>query len=279
MRDPRLARLSLNQRTIAKWSLREAIDGAVAAGLSSIGLWREPVAEVGAEVARRWIDEAGLRVSSLCRGGFFTARDPAGRLAAYNSNRAAIDEAAVLGARTLVLVPGGLPPGDRDLAGARSRVVDAVAELVPYARERGVTLGIEPMHPIYAADRGVVSTLAQALDIAERFDARDVGVVVDTFHVWWDPDVVAQIIRAGDRIVSYQIGDWITPLPADALLARGMMGDGHIDFAEITRAVSRAGYTGDVEVEIFNADIWATPGEEVLRTMARRYLDLVQPHL
>jgi sugar phosphate isomerase/epimerase len=279
MSDPRLARLSLNQRTTAKWSLREAVDGAVAAGLTSIGLWREPVAEVGVEVARRWTDEAGLRVSSLCRGGFFTASDPFDRRAAYDANRAAIDEAAALGARTLVLVPGGLPPGDRDLAGARARVIDAVAELVPYARERGVTLGIEPMHPIYAADRGVVSTLAEALDIAERFDARDVGVVVDTFHVWWDPCVVEQIVRAGERIVSYQIGDWITPLPADTLLARGMMGDGHIDFAELTRAVSRAGYTGDVEVEIFNADIWAMPGEKVLMTMVRRYLELVQPYL
>lgn len=279
MSDPRLARLSLNQRTTANWSLREAIDGAVAAGLRSIGLWREPVAEVGVEVARCWVDEAGLRVSSLCRGGFFTDGDPARRAAALADNRAAIDEAAALGARTLVLVPGGLPPGDKDIAGARSRVADAVADLVPYARERGVTLGLEPVHPIYAADRGVVSTLAQALDIAERFDAQDVGVVVDTFHVWWEPDVLAQIARAGDRITSYQICDWITPLPPDALLARGMMGDGHIDFPELTRAVAKAGYTGDVEVEIFNADIWAMPGEQVLATMARRYLTLVQPYL
>jgi sugar phosphate isomerase/epimerase len=279
MSDPRLARLSLNQRTTANWSLREAIEGAVAAGLRSIGLWREPVAEVGVEVARRWVDEAGLRVSSLCRGGFFTDGDPARRAAALADNRAAIDEAAALGARTLVLVPGGLPPGDKDISAARSRVADAVAELVPYAHERGVTLGIEPMHPIYAADRGVVSTLAQALDIAEQFDARDVGVVVDTFHVWWDPDVLAQIARAGERITSYQICDWITPLPPDALLARGMMGDGHIDFPELTRAVAKAGYTGDVEVEIFNADIWAMPGEQVLATMARRYLTLVQPYL
>jgi len=135
------------------------------------------------------------------------------------------------------------------------------------------------MHPIYAADRGVVSTLAQALDIAERFDAQDVGVVVDTFHVWWETDVLAQIARAGERITSYQICDWITPLPPDALLARGMMGDGHIDFPELTRAVAKAGYTGDVEVEIFNADIWAMPGEQVLATMARRYLTLVQPYL
>jgi sugar phosphate isomerase/epimerase len=277
--DRRLARLSLNQRTTARWSLREAIDGTAAAGLSSIGLWREPVDEVGLEVARTWVEDAGLRVSSLCRGGFFTTGDPDGRSAALDSNRRAIDEAAVLRASTLVLVPGGLPPGDRDLVGARSRVVDAVADLVPYALGRGVRLGVEPMHPVYAADRGVVSTLAQALDIAEQFPADAVGVVVDTFHLWWEPGILEQIRRAGKRILCYQVSDWITPLPADTLLARGMMGDGHIDFPELTSAVTAAGYPGDVEVEIFNAEVWAAPPEQVLATMARRYVELVQCHL
>ncbi len=277
--DPRLARLSLNQRTTANWSLRQAIDGTVAAGLPAIGLWREPVAEIGVRTARRWLDDAGLRVSSLCRGGFFTAADPAERAAAHADNLAAIDEAADLGTSCLVLVPGGLPPGDRDLAGARGRALEAVAALVPHAVERGVVLGIEPMHPIYAADRGVVSTLAQALDMAGEFAAHEVGVIVDTFHVWWEPGVHAQIARAADRILAYQVCDWITPLPPDALLARGMMGDGHIDFAGFTRAVAAAGYTGDVEVEIFHADVWAAPGEEVVATMARRYAELVAPHL
>jgi sugar phosphate isomerase/epimerase len=274
--DPRLARLSLNQRTTANWSLREAIDGAVAAGLGSIGLWREPVAEVGLERAAGWVRDAGLRVSSLCRGGFFTGAD---RAAAIADNRAAIDEAAALGTDTLVLVPGGLPPGDRDLPAARARVADALTELAPYARDRGVRLGIEPMHPIYAADRGVVSTLEQALDLAERYPADAVGVIVDTFHLWWEPGVEAQLARAGDRILSYQVCDWITPLPADALLARGMMGDGHIDFAAFTRAVAAAGYRGDVEVEIFNAEIWAAPPADVVATLARRYLELIEPHL
>jgi sugar phosphate isomerase/epimerase len=218
-------------------------------------------------------------VSSLCRGGFFTTGDPAGRAAALESNLAAIDEAAALRASTLVLVPGGLPPGDRDLAAARSRAADAVAELVPYALERGVTLGLEPMHPIYAADRGVVSTLAQALDVVEQFQPEAVGVVVDTFHLWWEPGVLEQIGRAGDRILSYQICDWITPLPADTLLARGMMGDGHVDFSQLTSAVSAAGYDGDVEVEIFNAEVWAAPPAQVLATMARRYVELVECHL
>ena len=141
-----------------------------------------------------------------------------------------------------------------------------------------MSLGIEPMNPIYAADRGVVSTLGQALDIAEPYAVEEVGVVLDTFHVWWDPDLEAQIARAGERIHSYQVCDWITPLPADALLARGMMGDGHIDFATIGGWVRDAGYTGDIEVEIFNADVWATPGDEVLATMSDRYRELIQPY-
>ncbi|HEX6759354.1 MAG TPA: sugar phosphate isomerase/epimerase family protein [Propionibacteriaceae bacterium] len=274
-----LGRLSLNQRTTASWSLPGAIKGSVDAGLGAIGIWREQLAEIGLDEACRLVAESRLRVSSLCRGGFFTTTDSDEAARAEASNREAIEEAAALNAVTLVLVPGGLPLGDRDLQAARDRAARAIERLVPYAHELGVNLGIEPMNPIYAADRGVISTLAQGLDIAERFDAADVGVVVDTFHLWWEPDIDEQLQRAGQRIVSYQICDWITPLPADTLLARGMMGDGHIDFPTFTRSVARAGYRGDVEVEIFNADLWAAPPAEVVDTMAERYLELVQPYL
>lgn len=273
-----LSRLSLNQRTTATWTLQQAIEGCLAAGLTSIGVWREQLAEAGLANAVRWIADAGLRVSTLCRGGFFTASDPSAIEEAHTENLRALDEAAALGAVTLCLVPGGLPVGDRDLPGARRRAGEAIDRLVPYARDIGVPLGIEPMNPIYAADRGVVSTLGQALDLAEPYASSEVGVVLDTFHVWWDPDLETQIARAGDRIHSYQVCDWVTPLPPDALLARGMMGDGHIDFATIGGWVRDAGYTGDIEVEIFNADIWATPGHEVLATMSARYLDLIQPY-
>ena len=277
--DAALGRLSLNQRTTASWSLPEAIKGCVDTGLGAIGIWREQVAEMGLDEAGRLVGQSGLRVSSLCRGGFFTTADPAEAEAAEARNREAIQEAAALNAAALVLVPGGLPPGDRDLQGARDRAAPAIERLVPYAHELGVTLGIEPMNPIYAADRGVISTLAQALDIAERFEPEDVGVVVDTFHLWWEPGIADQVHRAGERIVSYQISDWITPLPVDTLLARGMMGDGHIDFAAFTRSVAKAGYRGDIEVEIFNADLWAAPPAEVVDTMAKRYLELVQPYM
>ena len=279
MSDPRLARLSLNQRTTAQWSLPEAIDGCLAGGLPAIGVWREQVAEAGLATTAARLQDSGLRVSSVCRGGFFTVADPAARRGAHDENLRALDETAELGAPVLVLVPGGLPDGDRDLPGARARAAEAIGELAAEAGARGVRLGIEPMHPIYAADRGVVSTLAQALDIAEQHPADQVGVVVDTFHLWWEPGVLDQVARAGERIASYQIGDWITPLPPDALLSRGMVGDGHIDFAAFTAAVAATGYRGDVEVEIFNADLWAQPGAEVVETLTRRYLELVEPHL
>jgi sugar phosphate isomerase/epimerase len=276
---PPLSRLSLNQKTVNRWSLPQAVEGCVRHGIGALGVWREPLAETGVERARKLIDDAGLRVSSLCRGGFLTASEPGARRAALDDNRAAIDEAAALGTDTLVMVVGGLPaaqaPGSRDLAGARERVADAVGQLAPYAGACGVRLALEPMHPVFTADRGVLATLGQALDLAERFPADQVAVVVDTFHVWWDPQVEAQIARAGRRIAGFQVCDWITPFPADALLSRGMMGDGHIDFRHLRARVDAAGYTGDIEVEIFNADLWAADPDTVMALMKDRYLACV----
>lgn len=258
-----MSRLSLNQATIKYADLATALSVTREAGIASIGLWREPVAEVGLKQAVTMVADSGLRVSSLCRGGFFTASDPALRSRALDENRRAIEEVALLAeagapgsAPVLVLVAGGLPEGSRDLPGARARAADAVAELAIDAAGAGVVLAVEPMHPLYTADRGVVSTLGQALDVVEDLSPEVAGVVVDTFHVWWDPALEAQIARAAGRIASYQVCDWITPFPGDALLSRGMMGDGHIDFAAITDLVEKAGYTGDIEVEIFNQEIW-----------------------
>jgi sugar phosphate isomerase/epimerase len=274
-----LSRLSLNTATTKRWTLREAVDGAARAGLPAVGLWRDRVAEIGLPTAARIVRDAGLRVSSLCRGGFLTGPGPVERRAALADNRAAIDEAAELGTPELIMVVGGLPAGDRDIVGARRRVADALAELAPYAAERRVRLALEALHPMYCADRAVISTLRNALDLAAPHDARVVGVVVDTFHVWWDPDLQAQIARAGaaGRLAAYQVSDWMLPIAADPLLSRGMMGDGHVDFTTIGRWVTEAGYTGDVEVEIFNEDIWAADGERVIARMIDRYLDVVLP--
>ncbi|GAA2783583.1 sugar phosphate isomerase/epimerase [Kitasatospora paracochleata] len=265
------SRLSLNQITTKNWSLPEAVQGCLDAGIPAIGLWRDKVAETGVAEAAKLVREAGLAVSTLCRGGFLTAPDPDGRHAALAENLRALDEAAELGTDTLVLVVGGLPDGSRDLVGARERVAELLAELAPHAGDLGVRLAIEPLHPMFCADRAVVSTLGQALDLAERFPVEQVGVVVDSYHVWWDPELASQIARAGARIASYQVCDWTLPLPADALLGRGHVGDGHIDFRTMTEQVTAAGYTGWIEVEIFNDTIWNTPGADTLRTMIERH--------
>ncbi len=276
-----LDRLSLNTATIKAADLPTAVQATVRAGLGWIGLWRDRVAETGLDRSAALVRDAGLRISSLCRGGFLTAADDEGRRTAMTDNRAAIDEAVTLGTGNLIMVVGGLPDGDRDLAAARDRVATRIAELVPYALDHGVRLVLEPLHPMYAADRAVLSTLAQALDLAAPHPAAAVGVVVDTFHVWWDPALAEQIARAGRerRIASYQICDFNLPIAADALLSRGMMGDGVIDFGPVSRSVAATGYDGPVEVEIFNADIWASPVDEVLATMKQRWRRLVLPAL
>lgn len=269
--DDRLRRLSLNQWTVRRWNLKEAVDGCARHGIGAIGVWREHVASFGTSRSAALLRESGLRVSSLCRGGFF------GRPDWLDDNRAAIDEAAAIGAACLVLVAGGLPDSSRDLAGARSRAGDAIGALVPYAAERGVRLAIEPMHPMYCANRGVVSTLRQALDIAGPYPPGAVGVMIDTFHLWWDPEVAGQIAAAGQagRITGFQVSDFLSPLPADVLLGRAMMGDGVIDFAPLCHAVAAAGYAGDVEVEIFNADVWAADPDSVLSLMKQRFRNFI----
>lgn len=273
------SRLSLNSATTKKWTLAEAVEGCVQAGIPAIGPWRDIVADAGLGKAARLIKDAGLRVSSLCRGGFLTAPDPAGQSAALADNRAAVLEAVVLETQELFLVVGGLAAGEKDVVAARRRVADRLEDLVPFAVEHGVRLVLEPLHPMYAADRALISTLGQALDLASPYDSSAVGVAVDTFHVWWDPELKAQIERAGreDRIASYQVSDFNMPIAADALLSRGMMGDGVIDFATIGTWVRDAGYTGDIEVEIFNQEIWEADGDSVLETVKERYTELVLP--
>jgi sugar phosphate isomerase/epimerase len=290
-----LDRLSLNTATCKPHTLAECVAAARDAGLGAVGPWRDRVQEVGTDRAARIIADAGLRVSTLCRGGFITARDGETATKALADNRLAIDEAAALGTTELVMVVGGLPAAyelmsmpnspadgtDKNLVAARQRVADRIGDLVPYAQDKGVRLALEPMHPLFTADRGVLTTLGQSLDMAADHPADAVGVVVDTYHVWWDPDLEASIARAGreGRISSFQICDWTLPLAANTLNSRGFPGDGYIDFPTITAWVTAAGYTGDIEVEIFNEAIWALPAAETVRTMAERYTDLVLPHL
>ncbi|MGW2333347.1 sugar phosphate isomerase/epimerase family protein [Streptomyces sp. NPDC001685] len=268
-----LARFSVNQMTVRQLPLPDLVAACRDLGVPGVGLWREPVQEYGVEAAAKLVRDAGLTVTTLCRGGFLTATDPGGRARALDDNRRAVGEAATLGTDVLVLVCGGLPAGSRDLAGARERVADALAELGPYAEAHGVKLAVEPLHPMFAADRCVVSTLAQALDIAERFPARQVGVTVDTYHVWWDEEAPAQIARAGagGRIHTFQLADWVTPLPAGVLNGRGQLGDGSVDLRRWRELVEAAGYTGPIEVELFNDALWARDGREVLAETVERF--------
>jgi sugar phosphate isomerase/epimerase len=266
------ARLSLNQITTNRWSLADALQGCLRAQLPAIGIWRHKIAEVGLPESRRLVRDAGLRVSSVCRGGMFPAATAEERALRIEDNRRAIDEAAELGADTLVLVCG--PPPDRDIKAARRMVEDAIAALVPYARERKVRMAIEPLHPMYAAERSCITSLEEANLLADKFDPDTVGIVVDVYHVWWDAMLERELARARGRIRGFHVCDWLVPT-TDMLMGRGMMGDGCIDIHRIRSLVEDVGYRGFIEVEILNQAIWDQPGDEVLTLMKERYLSCV----
>lgn len=268
-------RLSLNTKTVERWSLGEAVDGCARHGIPYIALWRDRVAEAGVANAARLVRDAGIRVSSLCRGGFFPAASSGERKARVDENLRAVDEAAQLGAELLILVCGPAP--NRDIDAGRQMVADGIAGIAPYAAERGVRLGIEPLHPMFAAERSVIVTLDEAINLALRYPPEQVGVVVDAYHVWWDPNLHAQIARAAgpvNRLAGFHVDDWLVPLP-DPLMGRGMMGDGIIDLRRLRAAVEAAGYAGPIEVEIFNREVWDMPGDDVLELMKKRYLEFV----
>ncbi len=264
------SRLSLNQYTTNAWSLREAAAGCRRAGLNWIGLWRDKVAEAGLDESGRILQSEGLRCSGVCRGGWFPAGSVAERQERIDDNFKAVDECAALKCDTLVLVCGG--PHSRDIEGARRMVEEGIAAVAPYAAQCGVRLGIEPLHPMFAGDRSVVGTLGQSLDIAEAVGAPNVGVIIDVYHVWWDPDVYAQIRRASGRIWGFHVNDWLVP-PPDVLMGRGMMGDGVIELRRLRVAVDEAGYDGPIECEIFNREIWDMPGDAVLEMMKQRFVE------
>lgn len=268
----RLERLSLNTATVRGTELIGMVDACARAGIPWIAPWRHQFEEVPVEDAARAVREAGMRVSSLCRGGFFPAVTEDDRRKALDDNRRAIDEAATLGTDVLVLVCGGVV--NHDIRGSRQMVEDGIAAVAPYAAERGVKLGIEPLHPMFAADRSVVNTLRQANDMAARIDSPSVGVVIDVYHVWWDPDLEAAIEASRGRVLGFHVNDWIVPLP-DVLMGRGMMGDGVIELRRLRRAVEAVGYGGPIEVEIFNQELWGRDVDAVLGLVAERYRDVV----
>jgi sugar phosphate isomerase/epimerase len=266
--------LSINLATVRQqYTLGQAVDACLAQGITAIAPWRDQVHAAGLPEAAEIIRSNKLRVTGLCRGGMFPAADKDGLVAAIDDNKRAIDEATALQADCLVLVVGGLPKNSRDIGSAREMVADGLAAILPHARANRMPLAIEPLHPMYAADRACINTLEQALDVCDLF-GEGVGVAIDAYHVWWDPKLHAQIARAGagSRILAHHICDWLVPT-RDVLLDRGMMGDGIIDLRSLRAAIEKAGYDGPQEVEIFSAENWwKRPGEEVIATCIERYL-------
>jgi sugar phosphate isomerase/epimerase len=265
--------LSINHVTVLQqWSLPELIDGLVGHGVPGISVWRDKLHEVGVDDAARRIRDSGLAVSGLCSAGLITSPSPAEAAAGADDVRRALDEAAALGACCLVFVAGGIDARDKDLRGARARALDRLADLVPHARAVGVPSGLEPLHPMICARRSVLSTVGLANDWCDALDAGDaVGIVVDTYAVWWDPDLERQIKRAGRRICALHVNDWLEDTQ-DLRLDRGMMGDGVIDIPAIRRMVEEAGYAGQREVEVFSARHWWTRDpDEVIRIVKERY--------
>ncbi|MCK1455859.1 sugar phosphate isomerase/epimerase [Bradyrhizobium sp. 35] len=277
--------LSLNTATIRKQGdLVEIIDACARHGIRAIDPWRDQVATVGLDRAARAVRDAGLDLSGYCRGGMFTS-DAARRGEVQDDNRRCVDEAKALGAPCVVLVVGGLPqysrPGSeasKDIAGARTQVEEALAEMLDYAKQAKLPLAIEPLHPAYAADRACVNTTKQALDICDRLDpdrSGMLGVALDVYHIWWDPELMGQIARAGqDRLLAFHVCDWLVPT-RDILNDRGMMGDGVIDIKSVREAVEAQGFAGYSEIEIFSNDWWGKPLDEVLQTCIARHKTVV----
>ena len=269
------SKLAINQATTMKqWTLHEAVEGYAAKDIRGISVWRDKLAECGVDDAAKLLRDHEMTVTGLCRGGLFPAVDDAGRQAAHDDNRRAVDEAAAIGAQCLVMVCGGLPDGSKDMIDARKQVADGLERVLPYARDAGVPVAIEPLHPMTAADRACVNTLEHALDLCDVL-GDGVGVAVDCYHVWWDPKLEQQIERAGDRILGFHVCDWLVPT-VDLVWDRGMMGDGVIDIPRIRKWVEATGYRGFNEVEIFSErNWWQRDPEEVVNTCIERYAEFV----
>jgi sugar phosphate isomerase/epimerase len=273
--------LSINTATVRKQgTLLEIIEACARHNIRAICPWRDQVAALGLENAVRGVQGAGLELSGYCRGGMFPS-DAARKSEVRDDNRRAVDEARALGASCLVLVVGGLPqysrPGSaasKDITAARSQVEDGIAELLDYAKQAGMPLAIEPLHPAYAGDRACVNTIAHALDICDQLDpgrGGSLGIALDVYHVWWDPELAAGIKRAGrQRLLAFHVCDWLVPTK-HILNDRGMMGDGIIDIPHIRSMVETEGFAGYCEVELFSEAWWAEPMEHVLEVCIARH--------
>lgn len=260
-----LSNCSLNSVTVRAASFAQLIELATRHGFGGVGLWRDSYAETGAEAAARAVRDAGLRVSSVCRGGAFPQRDEQSRAAALADNLRAIEETRILGADCLVLVCGAAT--GRDLTAARAQIEDGIAELVPHAERAGVRLAVEPMHPMMVADRSAITSLTEAADLVERLGSPSVGLCVDSYHVFWDVNLASQLTRAAGSLMSVQLADWVLPVHGQ-LSSRGMPGEGSIDLPGFVQLVRKTGYPGLIEVEVLSDRWWATDPADAARAAA-----------
>ena len=272
-----MQRFAINTATLGfQCPIEQSIDSIAAAGFGGIAPWRREIEGQNVSVIAKRIRDAGLRVTGYCRSTYLPSLTREELRANIKSNRCALDDAAVLGAESFVMVVGGLPKGSKDIAAARAHVAEGTEELLEHGKKLGVRIALEPLHPVYTADRSCLTLLSEALDMCQKIEgassAPSLGICLDVYHVWWDPNLKRDIARAGleKRIFGFHVCDWLVPTN-DVLNDRGMMGDGVIDIPSIRAEVTKAGYQGLIEVEIFSAqNWWKRPIKEILETCVER---------
>lgn len=264
-----LDRCAIHTITTRQWDLPTACARFAAAGVPAVGVWRQWLEGRGLAESRKLIDGSGLTAVSLVRGGFFPGKTEADRQKAIDENRRCLDEAAAIGAGQVVLVCGADP--EIPLPEARRHITDGIAACIPHAADLGVKLAIEPLHPMYADCRSAVNTIGQSNDIIDEIGAEWVGIAVDAYHVWWDPNLEAEVARAGSRVCALHVCDWLTPT-VDFLNDRGLMGEGCIDLPHLRRIVEATGFDGFIEVEIFSDRLWKREPDPYLADIIDAYL-------
>jgi sugar phosphate isomerase/epimerase len=271
---PNLATAAVHTMTNKPWTLAQCCDAYARAGFGGISVWRNVIEPIGIAEAARVVRGSGLKVPALVRGGFFPAFDSTARDKAIDDNKTCIDEAAAIGAEMVVLVVGavvGMP-----LTEARKQVAEGMSRCLDHARANNVKLAIEPLHPMYAADRSCINRMKEARLVCEQLKSPYVGIAADVYHIWWDPDLEEEIRLAGEQgtLFGFHVCDW-RPNTRDLLNDRGVMGEGAIDIKHIRSLVEQAGFRGLNEIEIFSTEKWAQDQTAYLAEVARAYVEHV----
>ena len=264
------SKLCVHTLTTKPWNLRECVENYSAAGIHGITIWRNVLEDQNLRDAKSMLEDFGMKVVSVARGGFFPSVEKDKRKAAIDDNLFCIEQAEAIGAPVIVLVCGA--DGRQSLEKSREQIKDGIIKILPEAKAAGVKLAIEPLHPMYAGDRSAINTLAQANDMAEEINSEFVGVAVDVYHLWWDNNLQKEIKRCGKNgnLFAFHICDWNVPT-VDFLNDRGLMGDGCINVKEIRGWAEETGFSGYNEVEIFSNKYWATNQNEYLEKIKNAY--------